>query len=356
VNRYNQAGGAIMEDLDNDGLLDLAVSSFDPTQPLSIYRNTGKGVFEDRSKTAGVSSQLGGLYCVQTDYNNDGFMDIYIPRGAWLESPIRPSLLRNNKDGTFSDVTSRCGLLEPTNSISASWADYDNDGWLDLFVCCERQPNLLYHNRGDGTFENVSTQAGLDLSPVTYCCKGSAWIDYNNDDYPDLFLNNLQGHAQLYRNNRDGTFTDVTGQMRIDGPTFGFSCWAWDYDNDGWLDLFATCYDRTLGDVVKGLLGSVPWQQFQPAFQKPGWSEIRRQDQGSWPGPRLLHHGEQLRRLRQRWLPGHVPGHWRAEHGHAHPEPNVQERCGQTLRGDHRKLWDGPLAKRTRRGLRRLGP
>jgi hypothetical protein len=253
LQRLNQAGGAIMEDFDNDGLLDLVVTTFDATRPMAFYRNKGDGTFEERTEAAGLSKQLGGLYCVQTDYNNDGLMDIFICRGAWLKLPERPSLLRNNGDGTFTDVTERAGLLEPVNSISASWGDYDNDGFLDLFICCEKQPNRLYHNKGDGTFEEVAAQAGLlgnDLHS-----KGAAWIDYDNDGYPDLFLDNLAGAAQLFHNNRDGTFTDVTTLMNITGPTEGFSCWAWDYDNDGWLDIFATSYDRTLGDIVKGLQG-----------------------------------------------------------------------------------------------------
>jgi hypothetical protein len=257
VNRFNQAGGAIMEDFDNDGLLDIFISCMDPTERPALYRNQGNGVFEDRSSVANVMGQLGGgLYCVQTDYNNDGLMDVYIPRGAWLRRPIRPSLLRNDGGGAFTDTTAAAGLMDPVNSISVSWSDYDNDGWLDLFVCCELQPNHLYHNRGDGTFEEVSARAGLRDEPrALKSCKGSAWIDFDNDDFPDLFVNNLGGSAQLFHNNRDGTFTDATSQMGIDGPHVGFSCWAWDYDNDGWLDIFATSYDRSLEDVVKGLLG-----------------------------------------------------------------------------------------------------
>jgi hypothetical protein len=253
VNRFNQAGGAIMEDFDDDGRLDLAVTAIDPTQPMTFYHNKGDGTFEDRSESVGVIGQLGGLYCVQTDYNNDGRMDIYIPRGAWVNHPMRPSLLRND-GGTFADVTQEAGLLDPVNSNSATWADYDNDGWLDLFVCCEIQANRLYHNRGDGTFEEVAQKAGL-LGAAPLFCKGAAWIDYDNDGDPDLFLNNLRGSGQLFRNDGQGSFTEVTRPMGIDGPRSGFSCWAWDYDNDGWLDLFATCYDRTVGDVVKGLIG-----------------------------------------------------------------------------------------------------
>jgi hypothetical protein len=254
VNRFNQAGGAIMEDFDNDGLLDIVISCMDPATPMAFYRNKGDGTFEDRTEAAGLSKQLGGLNCVQTDYNNDGHMDIFIPRGAWLpaQQAMRPSLLRNNGDGTFTDVTAAAGLLAPVNSISATWADYDNDGWLDLFICCENQPNRLYRNKGDGTFEEVAARAGVQGNDT--CCKGAAWIDFDNDGYPDLFLNNLVGTAQLFHNNRDGTFTDVTRQMGIDGPRQGFSCWAFDFDNDGWLDIFATSYDRGLEDVVRGLL------------------------------------------------------------------------------------------------------
>jgi hypothetical protein len=254
INRLNQAGGVIMDDFDNDGLLDLVFTSLDPTKPMVYYRNKGDGTFEDRTDAAGLSRQLGGLNCVQTDYNNDGFLDIFIMRGAWLSSPMRPSLLRNNGNGTFTDVTERAGLLVPISSNSAVWADFDNDGYLDLFICCEGQPNRLYRNKGDGTFEEVAARAGV-AGFATDGSKGATWIDFDKDGYPDLFVNNLHTTARLYRNNRNGTFTDVTFQMGIDGPQRGFSCWAWDYDNDGWPDIFATCYDRTVEDVVQGMIG-----------------------------------------------------------------------------------------------------
>src|SRR5579884_2356068 len=252
VNRLNHAGGGIMDDFDNDGLLDLIVTAMNPAAPMAFYRNKGDGAFEDRTQSAGLADQLGGLYCVQADYNNDGHLDIFIPRGAWLSIPIRPSLLRNNGNGTFTDVTKEAGLLDPVNSISACWADYDNDGFLDLFICCERQPNRLYHNQGNGSFVEVAAKAGVQGNMGT--CKGAAWIDYDNDGYPDLFCSNVQG-PQLFHNDRDGTFRETTSSMGIDGPLYGFSCWAWDYANDGWLDILATCYDHTLEEVVKGLLG-----------------------------------------------------------------------------------------------------
>jgi hypothetical protein len=253
VNRLNQAGGAVMDDFDNDGLLDVVISSSDPTQAMAFYRNKGDGTFEDRSEAAGLTKQYGGLFLVQTDYNNDGFLDLYVPRGAWFRRPMRASLLRNNGNGTFTDVTREAGLMDPVNSINASWADYDNDGFLDLFVCNETGPSRLYRNKGDGTFEEVAAKAGVQGKNEK--SKGSAWLDYDRDGYPDLFVNNFGGMPQLFHNNRDGTFTDVTAAMGIAGPKTGFSCWAFDYDNDGWPDILATCSEHTLDDVVRGMRG-----------------------------------------------------------------------------------------------------
>jgi FG-GAP-like repeat/ASPIC and UnbV len=253
VNRLNQAGGAIMDDFDGDRLLDIVVTTMDPTGAMAFYRNRGDGTFEDRSEAAGVTGQLGGLVCYQTDFNNDGRLDVYIPRGAWLPHGVRPSLLRNEGEGRFTDVTEGAGLAQAANSNAAAWADYDNDGWLDLFVACEKQLNRLYHNRRDGTFEEVAAKAKVHGELQQW--KGCTWIDYDNDRYPDLFVNSMSGLARLYHNERNGSFTDSTGELGINGPRGGFACWSWDYDNDGWLDIFATSYDRSLSDVVRGLLG-----------------------------------------------------------------------------------------------------
>ena len=269
VNRFNQAGGAIMDDFDNDGLLDLVVSSFDPTQPLSVYRNTGNGDFEDVSEAAGVAGQWGGLVCIQTDYNNDGLLDIYIPRGAWLQNPVRPTLLRNDGNFRFTDVTEEAGLLLAHNSNAAAWADYDNDGWLDLFVCCEQQPHQLFRNLQNGRFEGVALSAGVMVDPRGFG-KGCTWIDFDNDDFPDLFVNYRNDRGQLYHNKGDGTFVNVSRELGIDGPYYGFSCWAWDYDNDGWEDIFATCYQGTLADVVKGIMGEPHNVQSNRLFRNLG--------------------------------------------------------------------------------------
>ena len=268
INLLNAAGGAIMEDFNNDGLLDIVVSSFNPGEAMTYFHNKGDGTFEDRTETAGLKKQLGGLQCVQTDYNNDGHMDIFVTRGAWLKIPMRPSLLRNNGDGTFTDVTKEAGLMDGVTSNAACWADYDNDGLLDLFICCEAQPNKLYHNNGDGTFTEVAEKAGVAGYGGFY--KGATWIDYDNDGYPDLFVNNLSGMAELYHNNGDGTFTDVTAQMGIDGPEGGFSCWAWDYNNDGYLDIFATCYQKSVQGVVEGMLGHSAPMNHSRLFRNKG--------------------------------------------------------------------------------------
>jgi hypothetical protein len=256
LDRLNRQGGGLMEDFDNDGLLDIATTANEPHKSMELFGNRGNGSFSNLTELAGLEDQVTGLYCVQTDYDNDGYMDIFVPRGAWLPHSVRPSLLRNNRNGTFTDVTKEAGLAAPTSSLTACWADYDNDGDLDLFLPDEQ--NRLYRNLGDGRFEEKAVQAGLAGGvgePFTW--RSGTWIDFDNDRFPDLFVNSLFGTATLYRNNQNGTFADVTGEMGIRGPKMGFACWAWDYDNDGWLDIFATSYDseHRLESVVSGLIG-----------------------------------------------------------------------------------------------------
>ncbi len=254
LDRFNQAGGAIMDDFDGDGLLDLIVTATDPTESMAYYRNRGDGSFEDKSASAGITDQLGGLVCYQADFDNDGWLDVFIPRGAWFDWPIRPTLLRNNGKGNFDDVTKAAGLLDPVNSHAAAWGDFDNDGWIDLFVACEHQLNRLYRNRGNGTFENVSASADVE-GVASRWAKGCTWIDYDNDGFQDLFLTNLDDTGRLYHNERDGRFVETTLEMGIGGPKSGFACWTWDYDNDGWLDIFATTADRDLSSIIRSMLG-----------------------------------------------------------------------------------------------------
>ncbi len=261
------AGGAIIEDFDNDGLPDIMTSTWDPSGSLKFYRNEGDGRFSERTDSAGLSGQLGGLNIVQADYDNDGWTDVLVMRGGWLLSrgQMRMSLLRNNGDGTFSDVTRDAGLALPAYpSQSAAWADYDNDGNLDLFSCSESMPespevgaaiifpSRLFRNDGDGAFTDVADAAGV--ANLRYC-KGSAWGDYDNDGDPDLYVSNYAGENRLYRNEGDGTFSDVAPELGLTEPQESFPTWFWDYDNDGWLDIFVAGYASDIELVAKDYLG-----------------------------------------------------------------------------------------------------
>lgn len=251
LNVFASAGGVIMDDFDNDGYLDLVFSDMDPCAGLRYFRNNGDGSFADQSAQAGFSDQLSGLNIVQGDFNNDGWLDIYIPRGSW-RTPLRHSLLRNNGDGTFTDVTAQAGLgAVATASQVAAWADFDNDGRLDLFVGNENAPSQLFHNNGDGTFTEVGHIAGVDRIAFT---KGATWGDYDNDGYPDLYISNFSSENFLYHNNRDGTFTEVARDLHVEKPIWSFPVWFFDYDNDGWLDLYVSSFIVSVTEVITSYL------------------------------------------------------------------------------------------------------
>ena len=244
---FSAAGGVIVDDFDNDGLLDVVTSSADMCDPLHFFHNNGDGTFSDRTAQAGLAHQLGGLNLIQADYNNDGCMDLFVLRAGW-EFPIRNSLLRNNCNGTFSDVTKESGLDKPLGPTqTAAWADIDNDGYLDLFVGNENAPSQLFRNRGDGTFEDISHAAGVDKTAFT---KGVVAADYDQDGYADFYLSNFDGANVLYHNNHNLTFTDVARQAGVQAPLVSFATWFFDYDNDGWPDLFVTSYNNYTDDQV----------------------------------------------------------------------------------------------------------
>ncbi len=252
VDSFAMAGGVIVDDFDNDGLLDIVSSSMDMCQPLHFFHNNGDGTFTDRAAQAHLEDQLGGLNIIQADYNNDGCMDILVLRGGW-EVPQRKSLLRNNCDGTFTDVTKAAGLAEPaTSTQTAVWTDINNDGLLDLFVGSENGPAQLFLNNGDGTFKDISHSAGVDT--VTYA-KGVVAGDYDNDGWPDLYVSNFQGENLLYHNNHDNTFTEVAHDAGVLGNGRGFAAFFLDYDNDGWPDIFVTSYFTSVDETVRTYLG-----------------------------------------------------------------------------------------------------
>jgi len=251
LNVFASAGGVIMDDFNNDGYLDLVFSDMDPCAGMRYFRNNGDGTFADRSAQAGFSNQLSGLNIVQADFNNDGWLDIYVPRGSW-RTPLRHSLLRNNGDGTFADITAQAGLGGVvTASQVAAWADFDNDGHLDFFVGNENAASQLFHNNGDGTFTEVGHIAGVDRIAFT---KGATWGDFDNDGYPDLYVSNFSSENFLYHNNHDGTFTEVARDLHVEKPIWSFPVWFFDFDNDGWLDLYVSGFIVSITEVITSYL------------------------------------------------------------------------------------------------------
>jgi hypothetical protein len=259
VRGANMAGGTIVDDFNGDRLPDLFTSTKDPTRGCTLLINRGDGTFEDCSARAGLDVQVGALNCNHADYDNDGDLDILLLRGGW-ESPRRPSLLRNESDGRFTDVTVAAGLCDPIESQAAAWADFDCDGHVDLYIGGENQPKQpdprnrgrLYRNNGNGTFTDIADSAGVRNDRFA---KGVAWGDYDNDGRPDLYVSNLHQANRLYHNNGDGTFTDVAARLGVTEPSASFSCWFWDYDNDGWLDIFVTGSRATLSEIILSQLG-----------------------------------------------------------------------------------------------------
>jgi tetratricopeptide (TPR) repeat protein len=252
LNLYETAGGLIVDDFDNDGLLDIVVSDWSQCGHMHFFHNNGDGTFTDRTAQAGLADQLSGLNLIQADYDNDGCLDIFVLRGAW-EFSERPSLLHNNCNGTFTDVTKQAGLDVANQSQAATWADIDNDGYLDLFIGNEGHPSHLYRNNGNGTFEDISHKAGVDRTAYT---KGVVAADYDNDGFIDFYVSNLDGNNYLYHNNHNGTFTDVAEKAGVQKPLQSFPAWFFDYDNDGWPDIFVASYYVSVDEVMRSYLGT----------------------------------------------------------------------------------------------------
>jgi len=255
----NMAGGTVVDDFNGDGLLDVFYSTIDPSRGCGLFVNQGDGTFTDRSERANVVAQVAAENCNHADYDNDGDLDILLLRGAW-ESPLRPTLLRNDGTGVFTDVTLDAGLGAPIASETAGWSDFDGDGDLDVYIGGEYQPSTpdvrnrgkLYRNNGNGTFTDVAETAGVWNEGF---CRGLAWGDYDDDGRPDLYISNMGQANRLYHNNGNGTFTDVAGTAGVTEPIDSYGCWFWDYDNDGRLDIFVTGSRASLADVIKSHLG-----------------------------------------------------------------------------------------------------
>ena len=249
---FATAGGVIVDDLAGTGRFDVVTSNFDSCGPLHYFGNNGDGTFTERTPAAGFADQLGGLNTVQTDYNNDGCKDILVLRGGW-ETAQRNSLLRNNCNGTFTDVTAEAGLALPaTSTQTAAWTDINNDGLLDLLVGNEDSRTQLFLNKGGARFEDISRAAGVDR--LSYA-KGVGAADYDNDGFQDLYVSNFDGNNFLYHNNHNNTFTETTATAGVPGSGRGFGTWFFDYDNDSWVDLFATSYFMSVDETARTYLG-----------------------------------------------------------------------------------------------------
>ncbi|MEP6949715.1 MAG: CRTAC1 family protein [Ginsengibacter sp.] len=255
LNYKCQAGGSIVDDFNNDGYPDVVISSWSLTEPMRFYRNNGNGTFTDISDSSGLGYLTGGLNIMQTDYNNDGFKDIFVLRGGWKGKfgKTPNSLLRNNGDGTFTDVTKESGLLSFHPTQTATWADFNNDGWLDVFIGNETTPGEevhpceLYMNNKNGTFTEVAAKAGC---AITEFVKGVTSGDYNNDGLTDIFISTLNGKKILLKNEtiKGGPvkFEDVSKEAGLtNNLSRSFPTWFWDYDNDGWLDILVCGYEFT---------------------------------------------------------------------------------------------------------------
>ena len=284
LDTFDLLGGAIVDDFTGDEYLDIVVSTWDLNQQMHFFRNNQDGTFSDRTEEANLAGMVGGFNLVQADFDNDSDLDFLMLRGAWMgeSGRIPNSLLRNNGDGTFTDVTFEAGLGEvhyPTQT--AAWADYDNDGDLDLYIGNEtlsrtqNHPCQLFQNNGDSTFTDVAEEAGVLNSGFT---KGVTWGDYDDDGFADLYVSNLGNANRLFRNNRNGTFTDVAPQVGVTGPRMSFPVWFWDFNNDGVLDLFAPSYEWNNGNlaaVVASRLGLPVEYELPNLYQGDGAERFR---------------------------------------------------------------------------------
>lgn len=250
------AGGVIADDFDGDGDFDVISSSWSTDGQLQYFRNNGDGTFADQTTAANLTGIFGGLNLLQADYDNDGDLDVLVLRGAWLEMRGRHpnSLLQNDGTGRFMDVTYDVGLAENNSPTqTASWADFDLDGDLDLYIGNEGVPSQLFENIEGRSFREIAHQAGVTNNANA---KGVIWGDYDADGWPDLYVSNLPGQNRLYHNNGNKTFTDVASDLGVAGPLYSFPVWFWDYDNDGILDLYVSSYQPGIRNVARDYQGA----------------------------------------------------------------------------------------------------
>jgi hypothetical protein len=253
---FDMACGAA--DYDNDGHPDLYITGYGGNK---LFHNNGDGTFTDVTQKAGVADGLFGIGFAWLDYDNDGRLDLYV--GNYLEYDAsyryfyaadcfpgpqsykgQPDILfHNNGDGTFTDMTRKAGAYNPAGrAMGVTACDFDLDGFIDVFVANDAMENYFYRNNGNGTFINIAHEAGVafGLNGEGTSAMGPVFGDVNGDDLFDLFVPDMQ-YGCLYMNQGDGTFTDATNRSGIAQVLGQYTSWSgnlFDYDNDGWLDAF----------------------------------------------------------------------------------------------------------------------
>jgi len=257
--------GVAVGDYDNDGFEDIYVTGYGGN---TLYHNNGNGTFTDVTRKAGVAGGGWSASAGFLDYDNDGRLDLFVTRYVdWTfktnrycgEKPpgyraychpdnydgMTSILYHNNGDGTFTDVSEKSGIAKSIGKgLGVAFADYDADGFVDIFVANDSVQCFLYHNNGNGTFSEVGLTAGVGYNEdgKTFAGMGVDFSDYDNDGLPDVIVTDLSNERyMLYHNNGDGTFREATNQSGIGSATLAFAGWStrfFDYDNDGWKDLF----------------------------------------------------------------------------------------------------------------------
>ena len=272
------AGGVIFDDFNNDGFADIVSSTWNPCASIKFYLNKGVDGFVEITEESGLNNQLGGLNIVSTDYNNDGYLDIYIMRGGWLsnEGEMINTLLRNNKDMTFTDVTEELGLSNYAYpSQSSAWGDYDNDGDLDLFSCNESETDENQMIKYPSQLLANENRNFVDISQILYpqnnkYCKSAAWGDYDNDGDLDLFVSNYGGANRLYSNLGNNKLIDIASELGVTEPYFSFTSWFWDYDNDGDLDILSSGYEYGITKSIESYQGKIDEDYSVKIFNNDG--------------------------------------------------------------------------------------
>ena len=289
--------GCISADYDNDGDADLYLTNFGTNQ---LYHNNGNGTFTDVTSYAGVGDGNWSVSASFGDFNLDGHLDLYVvnyldyqletAHACFLEGVhiycgpheypgIRDTLYRNNGDGTFTDVTSRAGLHNTGKGLGTLFTDYNNDGYPDIFVANDAVPDFLYRNNQDGTFTDVALTAGVAYNSEgrATASMGIASGDYDNDGASDLFITNFSLEVNsLFHNDSNRLYTMRTFEVGLADPSFsqlGFGTEFLDADNNGTLDLFVA--NGHVWDNVSEITPSLSYKQRCQIFENTGLGEFR---------------------------------------------------------------------------------